>query len=94
MAFLYTGKFRGAAHNACNLLLKIDPRQHVTPVVFHNLRGYDSHFLIANLGKSALQTRLRRPQRTDADKGRGRCLSHRQQHGTFHVVHLEPFPIH
>ena len=51
--YTYTGKFRGAAHNACNLLLKIDPRQHVTPVVFHNLRGYDSHFLIANLGKGA-----------------------------------------
>ena len=49
----FLGKYRGAAHNACNLLLKIDPRQHVTPVVFHNLRGYDSHILIANLGKSA-----------------------------------------
>ena len=46
-------KYRGAAHNACNLLLKIDPRQYRTPVVFHNLLGYDSHFLIANLGKSA-----------------------------------------
>ena len=48
-----SGKYRGAAHSACNLLLKIDPRQHTTPVVFHNLRGYDSHFLVANLGSSA-----------------------------------------
>ena len=50
---LLSGKYRGAAHSACNLLLKIDPRQHTTPVVFHNLRGYDSHFLVANLGASA-----------------------------------------
>ena len=51
--FTSLGKYRGAAHSGCNLKLKIDPRQHVTPVAFHNLRGYDSHFLIANLGSSA-----------------------------------------
>jgi hypothetical protein len=43
-----TGKYRGAAHNECNLKYKI-PRQ--IPVVFHNLRGYDSHLLVQQFGK-------------------------------------------
>jgi hypothetical protein len=43
-----TGKYRGAAHNNCNLQYKI-PR-HI-PVVFHNLRGYDSHLLVQQFGK-------------------------------------------
>ena len=44
-----TGKFRGAAHNMCNLKFKI-PKFY--PVIFHNLSGYDSHLFIKNLGKS------------------------------------------
>ena len=32
-----TGKFRGAAHNSCNLKFKLSGK---IPVVFHNLRGY------------------------------------------------------
>ena len=44
-----TGKFRGAAHNKCNLKFKI-PKFY--PVIFHNLSGYDSHLFIKNLGKS------------------------------------------
>ena len=39
----YTGRFRGAAHNYCNLKYK---KPNVTPVVFHNLSGYDSHLFI------------------------------------------------
>ena len=35
-----TGKFRGAAHNKCNLKLRI-PRK--LPIIFHNLQGYDGH---------------------------------------------------
>ena len=49
-----TGKFRGAAHSECNLKLKINPKTHQVPVVFHNLRGYDAHHLMqamANLNK-------------------------------------------
>ena len=45
----YTGRYRGAAHNECNLKY-INPN--VTPVVFHNLSGYDSHLFIKNLGFS------------------------------------------
>ena len=45
----YTGKFRGAAHNSCNLKYK---KPKFIPVVFHNLSGYDSHLFIKNLGVS------------------------------------------
>ncbi len=45
----YTGKFRGAAHNKCNLKFK---KPKFIPVIFHNLSGYDSHLFIKNLGVS------------------------------------------
>ena len=45
----FTGRYRGAAHNLCNLKYKI-PK--FTPVVFHNLSEYDSHLFIKNLGFS------------------------------------------
>ena len=41
-----TGKYRGAAHNECNLKLRINPKTYQIPVVFHNLRGYDAHHLM------------------------------------------------
>ena len=45
----YTGKYRGAAHNKCNLQFK---KPKFTPVIFHNLSGYDAHLFVKNLGKS------------------------------------------
>ena len=44
----YTGKYRGAAHNICNLRYKI-PK--VIPVVFHNGSTYDYNFIIKELVK-------------------------------------------
>ena len=46
-----TGKYRGAAHNACNLKLRLSPKTTTIPVVFHNLRGYDSHLLMQVISK-------------------------------------------
>ena len=46
-----SGRYRGAAHNACNLKLHLNPKTTTIPVVFHNLRGYDSHLLMQAISK-------------------------------------------
>ena len=43
-----TGKYRGSAHQDCNLNFKLTGK---IPVVFHNLRGYDSHFIMQEIGE-------------------------------------------
>ena len=45
-----TGEFRGSAHQECNLKLRINPEEIKIPVIFHNLRGYDSHFIMQEIG--------------------------------------------
>ena len=44
----FTGKYRGAAHNECNLKYR---KPLILPGVFHNLQGYDSHLFIKQLAK-------------------------------------------
>ena len=44
----FTGKYRGAAHNKCNLECR---KPKVLPVIFHNLQGYDAHLFIKQLAK-------------------------------------------
>ena len=44
----YTDKYRGAAHNICNLRYKV-PQE--IPIVFHNGSIYDYHFIIKELVK-------------------------------------------
>ena len=45
-----TGKYRGSVHQECNLKLRINPEEIKIPVIFHNLRGYDSHFIMQEIG--------------------------------------------
>ena len=43
-----TGQYRGSAHQDCNLNFRLTD---IIPVIFHNLRGYDSHFIMQNSGE-------------------------------------------
>ena len=45
-----TGKYRGSAHNTCNLRLQISAEKIKIPVIFHNLKGYDGHLIIEGMG--------------------------------------------
>ena len=43
-----TGRYRGSAHQSCNLNFKVTKK---IPVVFHNLRGYDGHLIMQQIGR-------------------------------------------
>ena len=42
----FTGQYRGAAHNSCNLQCR---KPMILPVIFHNLQGYDAHLFVKQL---------------------------------------------
>ena len=50
-----TGKFRGVAYKSCNLNLKLTKK---APVIFHNLRGYDSHLVFNELDTSDIKIKV------------------------------------
>lgn len=43
-----TGKYRNAAHSTCNINAFRTPKNY-TPIIFHNLSGYDCHMFIKEL---------------------------------------------
>ena len=45
-----TGKYRGAAHE-CNFRLKLNARTAPIPVIFHNMKNYDSHLLMQAMAR-------------------------------------------
>ena len=52
MSYHTTGKYRGSIHRDCNINVKLN---HKIPVVFHNLKNYDSHVIMQNVGKFSLK---------------------------------------
>ena len=50
-----TGHYGGAAHNICNLKYRISWK---VPVVFQNLRGYDSHLIMQEIGKFGMEVNV------------------------------------
>ena len=50
-----TEKYRGAAHWSCNINLKLTKK---IPVIFYNLRGYDSHLIIKEIIKSDVKVNV------------------------------------
>ena len=57
-----TQKYRGSAHQDCNLKFRLTDK---IPVIFHNLRGYDSHFIMQNIGQVAKTKNLKQKQKTE-----------------------------
>ena len=51
-----TGKYRGSAHRDCNINVKLNLK---LPVVFHNLKNYDSLLIMQELGKFIFKTNVK-----------------------------------
>ena len=50
--FHITGNIRDCTHRDCNINVKLN---HKIPVVFHNLKNYNSHLIMQELGKFNLK---------------------------------------
>ena len=50
-----TRKYRGSENRDCNINVKLD---HKIPVVFHNLKSYDSHLIMQELDKFNLKVNV------------------------------------
>lgn len=59
-----TGKFRSVLHSNCNIRLNNGEKKSLLqeskfiPVIFHNLKGYDSHHIMTKLGKYSKDKRI------------------------------------
>ena len=50
-----TGKYRDFAHRDCNIKVKLN---HKIPIVFHNVKNYDSHRIMLKQGKFIFQINI------------------------------------
>ncbi|MFN9115765.1 MAG: hypothetical protein ACK5XN_37405, partial [Bacteroidota bacterium] len=61
-----TGKYRGAAHSSCNLAFNY--KFFKLPIIFHNLRGYDSHFIFQYIGQFKDMFKPKEELKTEEEK--------------------------
>ena len=50
-----TGKYRGSAHWSCTINFKLTKK---VPIIFHNLRSYDSHLIMQEIDKFDLKVNV------------------------------------
>ena len=50
-----TRKYRGCAHWSCNINLKLTKK---VSVIFHNLKGYDSHLIMQEIGNFDVKVKV------------------------------------
>ena len=54
-----TDVYRGAAHSACNLNYRLNPKSWKLPVVMHNLKGYVGHLIVKSLKSEFGQVKVK-----------------------------------
>ena len=90
-----TGKYRGSAHQHCNLKLRIDPDKLRIPIVFHNLKGYDSHLIMQYLGKIVKEHKYENSKGQAIEMNIGAIPSNMEKYMSFflgkHLVFIDSF---
>ena len=78
---LVIGRYCGSAHEACNLNFQLMGKR---PVIFHNLKGYDSQFFTQQIGKKKKKNMFK-------DKKKQRVPTYykynTEQYGKIHKIH-------
>ena len=90
-----TEKFRGSAHQECNLKLRIKPENLKIPIIFHNLHGYDSHFIMQQIGEIANKHGYTNKKGEKQDLNINAILNNMEKHMAFmlgnHLMFIDSF---
>ena len=78
-----TGKYRRSAHEACNWNFKLTDK---IPVIFHNLRGYDSHLIMQQIADVAKKNTLKNKKGDKCQLMTNAILNNMEKYIAFIVV--------
>ena len=92
-----TGKYRGSAHQECNLKLRLNPEELKIPVIFHNLRGYDSHFIMQEIGAIVKNHTYKNKKGEDTQMNINAIPNNMEKYMAFmlgnHLTFIDTFPV-